>query len=257
MESSQGVDDRVLAIEDVLAIAPRTIVGVGYNPARIAAGNEILRRHGFTVVTATSIPAALAACAALHVDAVVVGRSVPQNSAQALSDQLRHNGGPPVLYLANNDDNCECVGTVPNQKQVFNQHFFRMLRTILLRNRLDQNPRASVVGSTEFRNLRTWWLASLFVVAILTVMFVDDTNPDYFDAITFFSGLMVCILCEVGCLHSQLQVIDDVRKYRISADLWYPRIALGMVFLLPGVLVEVGWFLLSIRRQLRRHAVVP
>jgi hypothetical protein len=243
------------ALEGVVTIAPRTIVGVGYDPARIAAGNGILKRHGFNVVTATSIPAALAACAALHVDAVVVGRSVSRNSAQLLISRLRRDGGPPVMYLGS-DDTGEFAQNVPDQKKFFNQQFLRMLRTILLPNRTDQSPSASVALSSEFRNLRIWWLASLIVLAVLITVFVSTSDADFVDAVGFFTGLTVCVLCAVACLRSQLHVVEKVHEHGINADVWYPRIALGIALLLPGILLEVGWFLLSVRRQVHHQVRV-
>lgn len=103
--------------------------------------------------------------------------------------------------------------------------------------------------NSGIRNLRTWWLASWLVMLVLIIAVVADREPDFFDAIIFFSGLGASILCAVGCLRSQLHLIEGLRNDGINADCWYPRIALGIVFLLPGILLEVGWFLRSLRRQ--------
>ncbi len=103
------------------------------------------------------------------------------------------------------------------------------------------------------RNLRTWWLASWLWMMVLIIGVVADREPDFFDAIIFSVGLGVCILCAVGCLRSQLHLIDRLRDCGINAECWYPRIALGIVFLLPGILLEVGWFLRSLRRQFQHQ----
>jgi len=101
----------------------------------------------------------------------------------------------------------------------------------------------------RIRNLRVWWLTSWLLMSALTIAVVSDTEPDFLVAIVFFAGVAVCIVCAVGCLRSQLHLIDGLRDSGINADCWYPRIALGIVFLLPGILLEVGWFLRSLRRQ--------
>ncbi len=105
----------------------------------------------------------------------------------------------------------------------------------------------------RIRKLRMWWLASLLVMLGLTIVVVGDPEPDFLEATAFFVGLGVCLLSAVACLRSQLQLIEGLHNHGINADCWYPRIALGIVFLLPGVLLEVGWFLLSLRRQFQHQ----
>lgn len=228
-------------------IPPRTIVGVGRNPVRMAAGNETLKRHGFNVVTATSVPAALAACAGIHVDAVVIGRSIPQSSAQTLICRLRQNGGPPVMYLAESDNDNLRVSA--DQQEFLNQQFLRMLRTVLVSNRIDENTVDSMVRTGTLRMLRAWWLASLGTLGIAGIMVVADGDAGL-GGIKFLVALAVCILCAVGCLRSQMRALDELRKYDdINAESWYPRIALGIAFLLPGILAEVGCFLLAMRKR--------
>jgi len=107
--------------------------------------------------------------------------------------------------------------------------------------------------NNQIRNLRTWWLASWLVMSVLTIAVVSDTEPDFLDATILFACFAVCIVCAVGCLRSQLHLIETLHNYGINAECWYPRIALGMVFLLPGILLEIGWFLRSLRRQLQRQ----
>lgn len=97
--------------------------------------------------------------------------------------------------------------------------------------------------------LRAWWLASLGTLGIAGIMVVADGDAGL-GGIKFLVALAVCILCAVGCLRSQMRALDELRKYDdINAESWYPRIALGIAFLLPGILAEVGCFLLAMRKR--------
>ena len=196
-------------------IPPRTILGVGCNPARMAAGNETLKRHGFNVVTATSVPAALAACAGIDVDAVVIGRSIPENSAQTLICRLRQRGGPPVMYLAESDNDSLRVSA--DQQQFLNQQFLRMLRTILVRNRSDENAVDSEIGS-NLRILCAWWLASPVALATVGIIVAADGDAGFLEGMGFYVGIAACIVCAVGGLRSQLQALDVMRTYGINTD---------------------------------------
>ncbi len=233
-----------------MLIAPKTIVGVGCNPARIAAGRQTLKRHGFNVVTATSVPAAIAVCTTLAVDAVVVGRSIPPTSAHALIQQLRHDGGPPVLYLDNDADDADIAPTTSNQHPFLTRQFLRMLRTVLMGD-IDQNTLNLVKCKAVLRRLWAWWVALLAssVIAFMMNIRFDDGNP------LRTAGLLIIalsIICAVGCLQSQLSAIVELQSFDIDPDRWYPRIALGIVFLLPGILVELMFFIFAIHGGVRR-----
>ncbi len=229
----------------------RTILGVGSNPGRIAAGRATLKRHGFEVVTATSVAAALAVCAAMHVDAVVVGKSVPSDSAQTLMSRLRYQGGPPVVYLS--ADKAGAAYAEAGLQRLSDKQFVRMLRTILVGNcPLDDmsDSRAHIAG---VQRLRAWWLALLLALASTAAMAVFDTHLKLAGGTVLLAALAVSVVCAAGCVRSQLHLIPELRDHGLHQENWYPGIALGLVFLLPGVLVETAWFLIAAQKEARHE----
>ncbi len=238
-----------------MVIASRTILGVGCDSGRIAAAAATLKRHGFQLAIATNVPAALAARAALQVDVVVVGRSLGRNAANALICRMRQDGGPPVLYL-DEDESADYVSTGPGQHPLVSQQFLHMLRTILAGSRDDQDASAPDSAPNELQRLQSWWLV-LLAVALASALVAFGGSTDTLGGIELFVLLASSILCGVGCLRSQLHAIATLQRSGINAESWYPNVALGIVFLVPGVLVETGWFLLAMRKHLRRTLTMP
>jgi hypothetical protein len=78
----------------------KKILGIDCDPARTAAGRDLLLSYGFDVVIATTLRGALAACAVNHLAIIVVGSSVPETLTQALRTRQLKAGGPPVLCLS-------------------------------------------------------------------------------------------------------------------------------------------------------------
>ncbi len=90
---------------DAVASDPvRQILNVGCRAECMAQARDFLESLGFAVVTATTLPGAVAACAARHFDLIIVSPSVPSPLKQALLDHFKNESGAAAVCLREEND---------------------------------------------------------------------------------------------------------------------------------------------------------
>lgn len=114
---------------------------------------------------------------------------------------------------------------------------------------MEESPVLSSVRSLRKR----WWVCFAALAVVLVVEVAEKDNLSNIEGIVVWMGLIVGFGFSILCFAQQWKVTKELNNTPVRPGYWRALLLASWAFGPPGVLIEVGIYLVYVRRYLRQH----
>jgi hypothetical protein len=107
--------------------------------------------------------------------------------------------------------------------------------------------------SRSLHSLKIRWIVCLVSGALFTISRIASGGV----SLTGFMFALVGFVYSISCLIGQMKLLRNLKGVGVRANYWYALMLAGLIFLFFGVAIEVGCFLLYVRRIYGRLNKTP